>query len=84
MEEFRRSKRAIIEIYTDKRGKIARLADTRSKPHSYIFKASFAKGAIEKNITADGGADANFMSATLMNQIEEKWDTFPFHALKHR
>lgn len=66
LKEYRRNKRVRLEDGKKNVGKIGQVTHMPTKPHSSIFKGSFAKGAISVDIIADEGADANFMSAQLL------------------
>eukprot|EP00171_Calliarthron_tuberculosum_P022868 IDg22868t1 len=46
-----------------------RLASAQNYSHSTLFSASFLQGAVETNVLADPGADANMMPPTLLEMI---------------
>lgn len=60
----------------DKEGKgdrrIARVMHTPSAAHSSLFGASFSNGALECEVMADQGADANFISEHLASSVEHE------------
>lgn len=69
LEDYRKFKRA---RYIKEEGKVKRVALTNDSFHSALFKASFAIGAIEVDIMADQGADANFISERFFKNILTK------------
>lgn len=72
LEQYRQAKRARLDDTRKNAGGVNRIVDTPSSPHSSIFKVSFARGCIETKVMADQGADANFISAKLLDEIKQK------------
>lgn len=57
------------------------VAYTPSAPLPFIFRASFAREAIETNVIADEGADDNFISATLLNNNQQELGSIEIKSL---
>lgn len=63
LEEYRRTKRALMKAARNGMNQLARFAQTPSQPHFSMFRASFAKGMVETNVILDQRAVSNFISA---------------------
>lgn len=74
LEEYRKAERARIEAGRNGAGKVGRVTDAASSPHTSVFKESLADGKIEVSLMADQGADANLMSKCLPESL---WKEMP-------
>lgn len=72
LEEYHHVKRARTENARRGSGNVARVSHHTANPHSYVFRASLGNGAVETNLMADQGTDANFISACLFKEIQQK------------
>lgn len=53
-------------------GKLGRVAFSKATSHSALFKASFAKGAVEVSLLADRSADADLLKMILTKKPDTK------------
>lgn len=70
-EQYRKAKNARYNESLRDAGNLRRIAYMPSPPHSSIFEALFSKGEVEVDLMADQGADANFISKSLLRKIEQ-------------
>lgn len=72
LDQYRKTKRARLENARRGVSIIKRVAYTLSSPRSSLLRTSFARGAIESSVMADERADADFISAILLNKFQQK------------
>lgn len=72
LEDYKTSKQV---SYNKQERKIGRVVFNEATPHSALFNASFAESAVEVDVMAGQGADANFNSKDLSKRILTKVPT---------
>lgn len=72
LKEYPEAGRTRIDNNIRREGKVGRITYINSASHSALFEASFAKSAVEIEILVDQGANVNFISESLQNEILTK------------
>lgn len=69
--QHNKAKKARYKESRKQASNVVGIASTSSSPHSLIFKALFTKGKVESNLMTDQGADAYFISSSLLEKIQQ-------------